>query len=418
MATKTFIDILNEVALNIYSEPFAGLNEFTQAHIKNTVNTVYKTDICGKHADWLFLNRVVSVPAWITDSKAAHQLNTGTHAPTSKYNLPAVAAGNSVFVAQSKTNANDFPVQINSIIAYLGFQGVNQVDALGYMLICPDNNGSPDIDNPYGTSDAYLLTTKPGINALVNSGSNKTFTFTFPTAVPKNCTYWIVFKITTTTGSASLTISKVTEAITSQTLDAASSTAWTANSFGINFIINTHNASYSSVLTVGPGVKEIFGFYDAYERGNRNNSLEETPSKLDFTPLDTDTYELKRVNANGTWTVNFQSSLAFPLYWLMEHKAMAVDMVADTDEPLLMEDDRPAIVYGSTVELRSEARGLNTPVNIEKMEKRYVIAISNMEKFQRPDEAQVEPDIDAQGYVPSTYNLNGKRLGRVYGRYK
>jgi hypothetical protein len=418
----TFIDILNETCLNIFQAPFAGLNANTQTHIKNTVNTAAR-DLCNLHKDWLFLNRVKSIQAWTPDTDANIAINTGTHAPTSKYNLPAVGVGNAVYVGQSKTNTNDFPLQINSIRAYLGFVGLPPTPTNGSILVCPDKNGNPDISNPYGTSDIISLYYASNPSAtLMGAGLNNTFIFSVPTAVPKNCTYWIVFKVKNplvapANGSASLTISRVSETIDSKTLNPLTSSTWNINTgIGINFTLNIYNAAYTNVLSIGTDIQEVFGFYDNTLRQNRTNALIEIPEKMDSERMNDDTYEVIR-NIDGTWTVNFHSVAITPLSWLMEYKIIPVDMVADTDTPAIPKEFRGLIVTKSILKLRAEGRGLNSPDNLQLIAGDYTRELTNMEMLYRPDDMQIEPDINAQGFTPrGLIGARDRRIGRILGR--
>ena len=415
--SKTFIDILNEVSLNIFQSNFAGLNANTQQHIKNTVNMQYK-DICGMQKNWLFLNRVMSVPAWIANTDAVKTLITGTHAPTSKYNIPSVASGNTVYVGQSKANANAFPVQINSVIAYIGFLGVNRVDSTGYIMICPDKDGVADINNPYGTSAAVVLTTTPGSGALVTSGVNKVFTLS-DVAVPKSCTYWIVLKVKCNSGASTLTISRVSETIDSKTLNPVSSATWATNTgMGINFTMYTYDAAYADIMTVGPGIQDIFGFYDAQERQDRNMSLYGISDRADNSAVSDDSYEVKRVNANGTWTVHFKNG-SLPLSWLMEYKAIATDMLTDTSEPLIPEEYRSAITMAAIIALRGEGRGVNSGDALKIIASQYEGKIRGLRMNYLP-EMSIGIDTEKEGHTPAGLvfapGYGDKRRGRRYGR--
>lgn len=419
MSNKTFLGILDEVCLNVFQDTFAGLSDNSKSYVKNTVNAKY-TEICNYHRDWDFLNKVLKVKAWEPDTDALLMLTTGTHAPTVKYNVPAVTAGNSVYIAQSKANSLDIPLQFTSLALYLGYTGTGSIDASGWALVCPDDNGKPDLDNYYGISDELALKTRPGPTALTKTGSNKIFTFTNPTAVPKNCTYWIVFKFTANVGGASFTTSTVTETLTSYSLNPASSTSWTENTgVGIYIYGYYYRAEYSNTLTVGPGVQEIFGFYDLLLRDDRNASLTEIMSRPDLEYVNTETYEVKRLNADGTWTVNFKTT-SLPLYWFMEYKAVVNAMTADTEEPLIPQEFRNLIVIKTILQIRADGRGLNAPDNLKLLMSDYSRGIRDLEMTYRKNELNIEPEIGAKGSTPSglvyTTGFDTKRRGRLYGR--
>jgi hypothetical protein len=407
MITK-FIDILNETCLNIFQAPFAGLNANTQTHIKNTVNTAAR-DLCNLHKDWLFLNRVKSIQAWTPDTDAIHNIITGT-VSASKYTSPVVNAGNVIYMGLSQSNINDFPIQINSAAITISRSGVNAIQGIANVIICPDKNGAPDINNYYGISENVTLTSTTMIP------TNTVFTFSTPTAIPKNCVYWIVVKFKAIATSY-IVLAETSEALNSQTLNPAVSNAWIVNTgIGFRFILNTYYANYTNVLSIGTDIQEVFGFYDNTLRQNRTNALIEIPEKMDSERMNDDTYEVIR-NIDGTWTVNFHSVAITPLSWLMEYKIIPVDMVADTDTPAIPKEFRGLIVTKSILKLRAEGRGLNSPDNLQLIAGDYTRELTNMEMLYRPDDMQIEPDINAQGFTPrGLIGARDRRIGRILGR--
>jgi len=231
--------------------------------------------------------------------------------------------------------------------------------------------------------------------------------------VPKSVTYWIVLKVKCNSGASTLTISTVTEATTTgKVYNPVSASTWSATT-GIYFYLPTYDAEYADVLTVGPGVQEIIGFYDEQERQDRLQDLSPVMSAPTTEPVNGDSYEVKRVSG-GLWTVHFKND-TLPLSWLMEYKAVATDLSTDADEPLIPGEYRSAITIAAVLALRAEERGINSPDVLKMLGSQYEMKIRGLRAAYLP-EMSITVDRAKEGYTPSglTYarGFGDKRRGR------
>ena len=343
-------------------------------------------NVCSRHQDWTFLNRLLEVDGYQLDSSTTQITRAYTSLYSVDFGTGGTAASNTDYAATKVTFSTpalfsavtmDFGV---SATGFAGWSGSIQI------LICNSTSGTPDVATPVAVSDILTVS-----NNVVSTGQLLTTTpqalsFTITQSLPVVVgDYFIVARIIYDSegGRNTLKVGRATYtggAIYHNTVFLGSTwTTDTANDLACTFTY--YVAEYTSEIKVPFQMSKIYQIYDTVGGTVINVLTEDRDPKNMADPIHGNTFRIVGIDEGFTY-VQIPEGLKV-LKWNVEGMIYANRMTNDTDTSVLPVSYRRLLVYDAIITLRSLGYGLTSPDNLAILGNKLAQGMSDMEMHLR-----------------------------------
>ena len=334
---RNLLAIANEVSNDAIGRDAGDNGRPTKADIYRELNRVHRR-ICQKHDDWTFIKDTKTIKGYSVSTDTTDVENT-TDANNTYIDNGGVTAGNIDYYSETKTfTSRVIPNTITTKLSRTNSWG--DVGCTLEMLICPEVDGSPDLNNILMSSNAIVVTnstTDTGIDIpqISTTLEDVEVEFTFGNAeneeMETNTKYWITLKVTYQTVGTTGLLVPISEDEETTKYMLQGDTTWSLSTRRMYSKINYYSTTQLTELELGSNVETVqrifsgdvnlFPYPNSYyvSRGGKQ---------------DTGTFVERRTNTSEELVVEIQSGYTTS-DWSLDFTKKVVTLSDDADVPLV-----------------------------------------------------------------------------------
>ena len=345
---------------------------------------------CNKR-DWRFLRDVGTVAGYeVSDTEGMSKIEGGTSFDSTLF-TSNVSTTDYVATKVSFTDLR-FPNTIRALVGAAG-SGFTTVIADTNVLICPDNGGTPDVDNPIATSAVVSFDGQPGSTAPTSGGKSSAATYEFndtatiESVLTQNTVYWLVLKIDYDATNGDLAATLITNGSSVGMYKRSGDSTWQLSAVGpVWFEFNYYESEWLSELILSAQVQKCYRLYAGSDNRPSAVLLPWQDDKYVRRPADMpiDTFVERPYETNGQKKIKIYTSLQNIKTWYVEYKKKATALVNDSDVPLIPSPYRVLLKDKLTAHYMSLGYGMQEQGTLELLLQDIMEQEKNMAKEYLP----------------------------------